>query len=123
MSSQEIGAKLVAFCQQGKNTESIKTLYAQNIESIEAQEPPGGERITSGKDAVLTKNELFMQHHDVNKIDVAGPYPHGDDRFAVRFNYDVTDKRTGERMQMEEIGLFTVQDDKIVREEFFYQMN
>ena len=41
-------------------------------------------------------------------------------RFAVRFAYDVTNKPSGRRMQMDEIGLFTVENGKIVREEFFY---
>ncbi len=49
-----------------------------------------------------------------------GPYPHGD-RFAVRFVYDITNKPSGKRMTMDEVGLFTVENDKIVREELFYQ--
>lgn len=49
-----------------------------------------------------------------------GPWPHGDDRFAVRFTYDITNKPSGMRMQMDEIGVFTVADGKVVREEFFY---
>ncbi len=123
MTAQEIGAKLVSLCQQRKNTESIRTLYAPDVESIEAQTPPTGPRVVHGKDAVLNKNEEFMRHHDIHKIDVAGPFPHGDDRFAVRFYYDVTNKLTGEQMKMEEIGVFTIEGDKIVREEFFYQAN
>jgi len=50
---------------------------------------------------------------------VFGPYPH-DDRFAVRFLLDVTNKPSGERRKVDEIGLFTVADGKITREEFFY---
>lgn len=123
MSSREIGARLVSLCQQGKNLESIQSLYAPDIETVEASTPPNGERIVRGKDAVLTKNRQFLAHHDLHKIDVAGPYPNGDDRFAVRFCYDATNTQTGERMNMEEIGLFTVKDDKIIREEYFYQFN
>ena len=50
-----------------------------------------------------------------------GPFPHGD-RFIVRFKYDVTPKHTGKRMTMDETGLYTVQNGKIVKEEFFYSM-
>ena len=50
---------------------------------------------------------------------MSGPYPH-DDRFAVRFLYDVTDKPSGKRFTMDEVGLFTVVNGKITREEFFY---
>jgi ketosteroid isomerase-like protein len=53
---------------------------------------------------------------------VARSYPHGEDRFAVRLSYDVTNKPSGRRMKMDEIALFTVADGKIVREEFFYDI-
>jgi len=33
---------------------------------------------------------------------------------------DVTKKPSGKRMTLDELGLFTVRDGKIVREEFFY---
>ena len=39
---------------------------------------------------------------------------------AVIFDMDVTAKQTGQRMQMREIGLYTVRDGKIVEERFFY---
>ena len=44
----------------------------------------------------------------------------GEDRFALIFDMDVTNRETGQRMQMREVGLYTVADGKIVREEFFY---
>jgi ketosteroid isomerase-like protein len=34
----------------------------------------------------------------------------------------VTNKPSGNRMQMDEAGLYTVSNGKIVREEFFYNM-
>ena len=57
----------------------------------------------------------------MHKAEVFGPYPH-DDRFAVRFLYDITNKPSGKRMTMDEVGLFTVANGKIVKEEFFYAM-
>jgi predicted ester cyclase len=47
---------------------------------------------------------------------------HGD-QFAVRFTMDVTPKTgdtAGQRMQMTEIGLYTVQGGKITEERFFF---
>jgi hypothetical protein len=49
------------------------------------------------------------------------PYPHGD-RFMLYFKYDVTPKQAGQRITIEETGLYTVQHGKIVKEEFFYSM-
>ena len=39
-------------------------------------------------------------------------------RFVVRYDMDVTDKSSKKRMQISEVGVYTVKDGKIVREEF-----
>lgn len=122
MSAFEIGQKLVEFCKQGQNLESINTLYAQNVQSIEAADPPEGERIANGIDAVRGKNQWWSENHEIHEANVEGPWPHGDDKFAVRFSYDVTNKPSGQRYKMDEIAVFTVQEEKVVREEFFYTM-
>ena len=62
--------------------------------------------------------------NEVHGGDVKGPFPHHD-RFILIFDYDVTAKSgpmAGQRMQMQEAGLYTVADGKIVKEEFFYDM-
>lgn len=120
MNAQEVGKKLVGFCRAGKNVESINTLYAPDIVSVEAAQMPGMERTTKGIDAVRGKNQWWVDNHEVHSAEVSDPYPHGDDRFAVRFTYDVTSKPSGQRMKMDEIAVFTVANDKVVREEFFY---
>ena len=39
------------------------------------------------------------------------------------FEFDTTNKQSGKRSQMKEVGIYTVNDGgKIVREEFFYTM-
>ena len=51
-------------------------------------------------------------------------FPHGE-RFIVHMKYDVTPTsgpHKGKRMQLDEAGLYTVRDGKIVQEEFFYDM-
>jgi hypothetical protein len=42
-------------------------------------------------------------------------------QFAVHFTTDVTPKSTGRRVTLEEVGLYTVKDDQITREQFFYE--
>jgi ketosteroid isomerase-like protein len=46
---------------------------------------------------------------------------HGD-QFIVRFTIDTTERATGTRSVMEEAGLYTVKDGKIVEERFFNGM-
>jgi hypothetical protein len=40
------------------------------------------------------------------------------DTFVVQFDVDVTDKASKKRMQMSEVGIYTVKEGKVAREEF-----
>ena len=124
MTLDEIAHKLVDNCRQGRALEGLDELYAENAESIEAFMPPGSDmsRISHGREAIRAKQEWWGASFDVHGGDVDGPYIHGPDRFAVIFEIDATEKESGTRTQMKEVALYTVQDEKIVREEFFYTM-
>jgi ketosteroid isomerase-like protein len=121
MTTMEIARKLVELCRQGKNMESLSTLYAEDAVSMEAGAMPGMSREAKGLAAIKAKGEWWVANHEVHSATVTGPWPH-DDRFIVGFQYDVTNKPSGQRMQMDEVGLYTVRNGKIVREEFFYTM-
>ena len=110
------------YAKRGKNLDAVNQLYDENIVSVEAMDPPEGERESRGIDAVRGKNQWWGENHEVHSASVQGPFPHGDDRFCVVFNFDVTNKPSGHRFQMEEVGLYSVADGKISREEFFYAM-
>lgn len=123
MKAMEIGQKMVELCKAGKNMECVETFYDQNIESIEAVAPQEGERIAKGIEAVKGKNQWWQENHEIHSHKVEGPWPHGEEKFAVRFSYDITNKPSGQRMQLDEIAVFTVNEqEKISREEFFYTM-
>jgi ketosteroid isomerase-like protein len=119
MTTQEIAKRYVALCQQGKNDVCLDELYAKNAVSVEAATPPGRDRTAKGLDAIKAKGKDWMDSHIVHSAGVEGPFPN-EDRFAVRFIYDVTDKPSGKRVKMDEVGLFTIENGKITREEFFY---
>lgn len=120
MSAAEIGGKLAALCREGRNVEAINELYADDIVSVEAAAMEGMEQTMTGKEAILGKNQWWAENHEVHSAGVEGPYAHGDDRFALRFSYDVTNKPSGQRTQMDEVAIFTVRDGKIAKEEFYY---
>jgi SnoaL-like protein len=122
MNAHQIGKKLVQFCKEGKNLESINTLYSPDIVSVEAGAPNGGNRVTQGIEGVRGKHDWWTANHEVHSAEAHGPYPHGDDKFAVRFVYDVTFKPEKRRFKMDEVAVFTVANGKVVREEFFYTM-
>ena len=121
-----IGKKLVDLCNQGKNMDAIDALYSKDIVSVEAmQGTPDMPQTMKGIDAIRGKNQWWCDNHEVHGGKVTGPFPHGD-RFITVMNYDVTPKvgpTAGQRMQMEEVGLYTVKDGKIVKEEYFYDMD
>jgi ketosteroid isomerase-like protein len=121
MKTMDIADELVALCRQGKNHEALDKLFANDIVSVEAGAPPGMQRETRGLSAVKAKGEWWTANHEVHSANVTGPWPH-DDRFVVGFQFDVTNKPSGQRMNLDEVGLYTVKDGKIVREEFFYSM-
>jgi ketosteroid isomerase-like protein len=120
MTNVEIGKKLVELCQQGKNQEAMATLYAKDIVSVEAAGGPNMPAESRGLDAVNAKGKWWSDNHTVHAATTEGPFPHGSDKFAVRFSYDITNKPTNKRLKMDEIAVFTVKDGKIVREEFYY---
>ena len=119
--SMEIAQELADLCRQGKNLEAIEKLYSSDIVSIEACAMEGMPQEMKGIDAIKGKNQWWTENHEVHSGDVTGPFPNGD-RFVLIFKYDVTHKPTGNRMAMEEAGLFTVKNGKIAKEEFFYSM-
>lgn len=121
MSTMEIAGKLVNLCRQGKNLEALNTLFADDVVSVEAVATPGAQQEAKGLAAVKGKGEWWLANHEIHSASVTGPWPHGD-RFVVGFQYDVTNKPSGKRMKLDEVGLYTVRDGKVVREEFFYDM-
>ena len=98
---------------------NLDELYAKNAERVEAAPPPGSERTAKGLDAIKAKGKGWTESHVVHRAEVNGPFPN-ENRFAVRFIFDVTDKPSGKRTTMDEVGLFTIENGKITREEFFY---
>ena len=75
--------------------------------------------VCEGKEAVQQKSDWWTENHEVHSGSVEGPYVNGD-QFALRFTMDVTPKSTGERVRMDEVGVYSVKDGKIVEERFYY---
>jgi ketosteroid isomerase-like protein len=121
MTTQEVADKLVKLCSDGKFEEALKSLYSPEIVSTEAGAPPGQSRESNGIEAVMAKNEWWTSNHDVHSVVVEGPLV-ADSHFAVTFKMDVTFKPQGKRFQMQEVAVYKVAGDKVVQEQFFYNM-
>ncbi|MEM9303157.1 MAG: nuclear transport factor 2 family protein [Pseudomonadota bacterium] len=117
MDIRELADQFVAMLQAGNDAEAAAHFNAPDIVSIEPMAGPMA-RI-EGTEAVKQKSEWWYANHEVHSFEAAGPFVNGD-QFALRFSMDVTSKENGERVQMDEMGLYTVRDGKIVEERFFY---
>lgn len=115
MSTQTIAREFVDLCNQGKNFDVMRTMYAPDIVSVEGD---GAE--TAGQAPVIKKSEIWQSQNEIHSEKVRGPFFSGENQFSVYFTFDVTRKATGEKMTLEEVGVYTVKDDKITREQFYY---
>jgi hypothetical protein len=116
--------KLVLYCREDRTLEGLDTIYDPEAVSVEAMAGPGMDsRETVGVPAIKGKHEWWASTMEVHSSSTDGPYLHGDDRFAVIFAFDATERTTGRRMQMREVGIYTTNKaGKIIREEFFYTL-
>jgi ketosteroid isomerase-like protein len=121
MTTQELADTLVGLCREGKFSEAVGSLYAEDVVSMEAGAPPGGSRESKGLEAVKGKGAWWAANHEVHAVTVEGPLVAGS-HFAVTFKLDVTFKPQSRRFTMEEVAVYKVKNGKVVYEEFFYDM-
>jgi hypothetical protein len=117
MDTQEVGTKLVGLCDKGEFRKAMETLYAQDIVSVEPSNMPNMPAEMRGLEQVRGKTDWWEKNMEVHQSKVSGPFV-ARDKFVVQFDIDATDKSSGKREKMTEVGIYTVKDGKVVREEF-----
>jgi ketosteroid isomerase-like protein len=117
MTIAELAKDFTDLLRQGNDEAAASKFNADSIVSYEAMEGPMA--VCEGKEALKQKGDWWRANHEVHGASVEGPFVNGD-QFAVRFKYDITPKETGKRITMDEIGVYTVKDGKIVAERFYY---
>ena len=120
MSVETVARKFTELCKQGKHFEVMRTMYSPDMVSVE-----GNGKEFVGKEVVIHKSEVFQGNNNILSQDLRGPFFLGDasassGRFAVYTSIDFSPKTGGERVTHEEVGLYTVKNDTITREEFYY---
>lgn len=117
MTTEEVAKKVVELTKKGAWHEAVDQLYAKDIVSVEAQGMGGESPEKRGIEAIRGKADWWVATMEVHSFKVTGPFV-AHDRFVVQYDVDVTDKNSKQRFQMSEVGVYTVKDGKIVREEF-----
>jgi hypothetical protein len=118
MTTKEVANRLVELCRQGKMKETLDELYAPHAISIEPNDMMGP-RQTNGLPAIIEKGKIFESMLEafygatISDPLVAGAH------FSISWSMDAKMKDR-DRMMMEEICVYKVEDGKIVSEEFFF---
>lgn len=117
MNTQEIADKLVAYNKEGKFPQVFEDLYSDDFVSIEM---PGADyEVAQGLDEVNKKGEWFFSMFEMISVEVSEPLV-ADNWFAVRYKMHTKNQKTGEEEHSSELGVYRVQDGKVVQEQFFY---
>ena len=122
MSVETVARKFIELVNQDKNFEVMRTMYAPDMVSVE-----GDGKQTVGQQPVIRKSEHFRANNTLHRETHRGPFFCGDPaadagRFAVHFMIEVTPHAgsgAGQRITLEEVGLYTVKGDTITREDFY----
>ena len=92
-------------------------LYSPDFESIE---DGNTSEIGHVKDmaGLKKKGQELSQDFEVHNIKASDPVV-ADNFFSVKFEIDTTDKKSGRRATLSEIGVYKVYEGKIVKEHYF----
>ncbi len=112
-----IADHVVALAKAGEFEAIGDTYWDEEVISFEAGDGPMA--VCDGIAAVRAKSEWWASAHEIHSGTADGPWVNGD-QFAVRFIMDVTNKDSGQRIQMDEIALYTIDGGRIIEERFFY---
>lgn len=119
MKTEEIANNLVNWCNKGDYAKCYQELYSPQIVSMEPEGTPNN--VSNGMAEVMKKGEWWEENYEVHSSVASGPIV-ADDWFSVRFEMDTTHKPTGTRKKEAEIGVYQVENGKIVKEQFFYNL-
>ena len=112
MDTKDVAKKVVELVRKQAWYEALDTLYADDVLSVEATAPE-----TRGKEGVRGKIDWWVNAMEIHSFEASEPFV-ANDRFVVQYDADVTEKESKKRRRMSEVGVYTVKNGKIVREEF-----
>ena len=121
MTTQELAGRYYDLFQKRQVPEIYQQLYSADIVCTEPEHAlsMGVPTITKGIEAVLAKSKARQEIiAEVHSFFSSEPVV-GGEFFSVAMGRDMSLKN-GQRLQLAEIGVFGVKDDKIISETFFY---
>lgn len=116
---EKMANQLIDWCNQGDYDKAYQELYSPNIVSIEAESNDELARV-EGMEGIMKKGEWWEQNFEVHSSVASDPVV-AEGYFTVKFTMDTTHKPSGQRAKSSEIGVYKVDNGKIVKETFFYK--
>ena len=117
MNIGEIAQYFVQWRNEGDGNKIRMELYSADIESIEEGFDNEIGRVT-GMSGLGRKGQGLKKQFEVYNIKASNPVI-ADNWFSIKFEIDSTDKKSGKRSTLSEIGVFKVKGGKIVKEHYF----
>jgi hypothetical protein len=117
VNTEQVGQKVVELVRKQAWHEALDILYDKDVVSVEARTMDGSSPETRGINGVRGKVDWWLENMQVHSFTANGPFA-AHDRFVVQYDADVTDKNSKQRRQLSEVGVYTVKNGKIIREEF-----
>jgi hypothetical protein len=121
MTTQEVADRYYDLFKQRQVAQIYEQLYSADIVCTEPEHAlaMGVPTITKGIEAVLAKSKARLELiEEVHSFFSSEPVV-GGNYFSLAMGRDMTFKN-GQRLQLAEIAVFGVKDDKIITETFFY---
>lgn len=120
MTTQQVADRFYELAKENRFDSIQDELFAANAVSIE---PPGaaaqGLQNANGLDAIKKKGEEFNKMVEEVHSGYCSEPVVGGNHFSVAMGMEVTMKGAG-KVNMDEIAVYEVKDDKIVKEQFFF---
>lgn len=122
MTVQEVANKWAAFSRNGQWDKAQEELYDNNCVSVEMEGVQGFPQIVKGMEAIKFKGQEWNKGIEAfHGMEIEGPIVAGN-HFTASMKMDLTMKGQPRKTE-KEIGLFRVENGKIVSEQFFYALS
>lgn len=111
----EIASRLIELLHAGRNSDAYSELYADDAECIEADP----DRSRAGLAGLVSDMREFENAHEFSYECIDGPVIAGSS-FALGLRFTARPSAGGESFTVDELAVYTVDNGRIVREQFFY---
>jgi len=116
----EIANDYASLMAAGETLAAAEKYWASDIIVLEpTKSGSNGPAIAMGKSAALARLTRWLEANVVSEMLIDGPFITGD-QFALFIDMEITHRATGKREPFSEIATYTVHDEHIVEERFFY---